>query len=83
MSPLDITLESIRGYVIARSNELGFPSDEVRGPSRKTELVRARAVIATELHQAPWELSNGEIGRVLGGRHASSVWSLLRGGKGK
>ncbi len=81
MSPLNISLDNVRGYVVARSNELGFPSDEVRGPSRQRELVRARATIATELHQAPWELSNGEIGRVLGGRHASTILVLLRGGK--
>ena len=78
-----ITLEDIRGYVTARSNDLGFPSDQVRGPGRDRELVAARAVIATELRLAPWELSLPAIGRALGNRDHSTIWVLLRGGKGK
>ncbi len=77
MSPLNIGLDDVRGYVIARSNELGFPSDEVRGPSRQRELVRARAVIAHELRLAPWELSLPAIGRALGGRHHTTILALL------
>ncbi len=83
MSPLTITEDAIWGYVTARCAELQVGHRAVRGPSRDWSLVRVRATIATELHLAPWELSNGQIGKALGNRHASTIWALLRGGKHK
>jgi hypothetical protein len=83
MTPMVITQADIAGYVTARAWELGFSGLELRGSCRSRELVAARAVIARELRLAPWELSLPAIGREFGGRDHSTIWVLLRGGKGK
>jgi chromosomal replication initiator protein len=83
MSPLQITEDAIWGYVQARCNEMQLGPQAVKGPGRKRELVRARAILATELRRAPWELSLPAIGRALGGRDHSSIFWALRGGRHK
>ena len=83
MKPLEITEDAIWGYVTARCGELQVGYRAVRGPDRCRTLVRARATIAQELRLAPWELSLNAIGAALGGRHHTTVLSLLRGGKHK
>lgn len=80
---LCITQEAITGYVTARAWELGATGMEVRGPWKQARLVAARALIARELRQAPWELSLKEIGHALGGRDHSTVFNLLRSGRHK
>jgi len=75
MSPLQITDEAIAGYVSARCHELCLGPQAVKGPCRSRELVRARAILATELRRAP------SIGRALGGRDHSTILWALRGGR--
>jgi chromosomal replication initiator protein len=83
MTPLQITDEAIHGYVQARCHEMQLGPQAVKGPCRSRELVRARAILATELRRAPWELSLPAIGRALGGRDHTSILWALRGGRHK
>lgn len=77
---MTITEDAIDGYVSERCHELQVGRQALRGPQRHQSLVRARAIIATELRQAPWELSLPEIGKAIGKHHTSVLW-LLRGGR--
>ena len=70
-------------YVALRAYELGSDPLEVRGPRKYPRLVRCRRQIAEELRAEPWSMSLPEIGRALGGRHHTTILSLLRGGKRK
>ena len=73
ISPADI--------VTSTCNEWGVKRSLVIGPLRSKFLVQCRRAIAFRLHE--WGLSLGDIGRELGGRDHSTIWSLLRGGKHK
>jgi len=70
-------------YVSRRCQELWIDRGEVVGQKRYPRLVRARTILARELRGEPFRLSLPEIGRELGGRHHTTILSLLRGGKGK
>jgi chromosomal replication initiation ATPase DnaA len=60
---------------------LGVNRSFVVGPMRSPELFQCRRVIALRLRE--WGLTLTEIGVELGGRHYTTVLSMLRGGKGK
>lgn len=69
--------------VTKRSFEFEVDPRAVRGPGKSKKLVNIRMAIALELRGEPWGLSLTQIGWELGGRHHTSVLSLLRGGKRK
>lgn len=58
----------------------GYDVRRVRSQSRLQEHVWQRSRIAKVLRACGYSLP--EIGRVLGGRHHTTVLSMLRGGKG-
>jgi chromosomal replication initiation ATPase DnaA len=62
-------------------SEWGVSVELVTGPGRAKELVRARRALALRLRDLGLSLS--EIGVQLGGRHHTTVMSVLRGGKHK
>ena len=62
--------------MVIRSSQCGVRSDDVRGECRRREVVLARAWIAAEL-RADYGLSYPAIGRVLGGRHHTTIMNLL------
>lgn len=71
ITPADIVTSTCASWGIKRSL--------VIGPLRSRFLVQCRRAIALRLHE--WGLSLGDIGRELGGRHHTTILSLLRGGK--
>lgn len=68
-----VTPESL---VVVRAAESGVRASDVRGPSRRPAVVRLRAWIAAEL-RSTWGLSYPKIGRILGGRHHTTIMYLL------
>lgn len=62
--------------VVVRADQCGVRASDVRGESRCRRVVRVRAWIAAEL-RAEWGLSYPAIGRVLGGRHHTTIMHLL------
>ena len=72
---------SEREYVAFRARELGVDPDVVLGKRGPNSVLYVRTIIAAELRGEPWNLSYPKIGKVMNRDH-SSVWSLLRGGKG-
>jgi len=67
-----------RAFPILRavSIETGFSIDELKGPSRLSDVARARYRAFWRLRQAGW--STVEIGRVMGGRDHSTVIAGLK-----
>lgn len=62
------------------SREAGVDAWEIRGQSRQRQIVTARKEAAKRLREAG--LSLNDIGRQLGSRNHSTVYYLLRGGRG-
>jgi hypothetical protein len=70
-----------RDYARTRCLDMLADPIEVFGPKRYPRLVHTRRIIAGGLRRMGASLT--EIGRALGGRHHTTILSLLRGGKGK
>lgn len=62
--------------VLVRAAEAGLRASDIRGPCRLHRVVRVRAWIAAEL-RSTFGLSYPAIGRVLGGRHHTTIMYLL------
>lgn len=73
---------SIYELVAARSWEYGHRVQDVVGPNKARALVATRQKIAIELFDGH-DLTYGQIGKALGGRHHTTILWLLRGGRHK
>ena len=75
--PAPVRQEAFAAWVVRKSAEAyGLSVEEVLGPSHEPHLVPARRAAAQRLRAAGWSLPR--IGRVMGGRHHTSVWYWLR-----